>query len=201
VLAVLLRREVPTLRCRSGGEHVAYSERLRVSVARVSEIPEALGLLDDVASYWQGWDPSTASIPPVRDINPWVWFTANMEFLARCRLSGSLVATISLYERDGGGYHIGGTVHPVYRGQGYGREALALVCLIAHRHLGIPDLIAGCEVTNEASRRWLASCGFAPTAGPPLHQLPNGRVIQPCWWRHADRAMRRCRNEPWILHD
>ncbi|MEO3778813.1 hypothetical protein ABGB16_18560 [Micromonospora sp. B11E3] len=63
------------------------------------------------------------------------------------------------------------------------------------RHLGIRDLSAGCEVSNVASRRWLAACGFVPAEGPPTHVLPDGRVIEAMWWRHSDeRSRRRCRS-------
>jgi hypothetical protein len=73
-----------------------------------------------------------------------------------------------------------------------------MVCVIAHRHLGIAELYAACEVSNDASRRWLASCGFAPTSGPSRITLSNGRVVEACWWRHVDPAPRlRCRNDAW----
>ena len=63
--------------------------------------------------------------------------------------------------------------------------------------LGIENLTAGCETTNQASRRWLTSCGFRPIDGPPTHALPNGRVITACWWRReTSGAKRRCRNLP-----
>jgi hypothetical protein len=194
---------------------VARTERLWVSVGRLSDTLSTIALFDDVARYWQGCNGQETIVVPDADGTPreWaaasviprlvaagrdplLWHSAAMSFLARDRGTGALIADISLYQAPTGGYLIGGNVDRNHRGHGYGREALGIVCDIAHRHLGIADLSAGCETTNVASRRWLASCGFLPVAGPARHVLPNGRVIQSCWWRRSRPATRRCRNAP-----
>lgn len=213
--AVLRRTGVAGLSCRRGGVHVVETARLRIAVAWFGNTPEIYGLLDDVAAYWQGYsvpptmetvhpDGTVRRLPMVQAVqmclaighNPLMWHVDMMEFLARDRRTAVPIASISLYRGPSGGYQIGGTVAATHRGRGYGREALETVCAIAHQHLGIAQLNAGCEKANLASRRWLSSCGFTPVAGPPRHTLPNGRIIESCWWRRSAPSDDRCRNRP-----
>jgi Acetyltransferase (GNAT) domain len=212
---IMFRRTgVARLSCRHGGVHVVRTKRMWITVARLGDLPSMCGLLDDVARYWQGVEEQLTVVLPgtgptgervdgpaiprlvATGCNPLFWHVNCMTFVARARGTGELIADISLYPGSGRCYQIGGNVGRHHRGQGYGREMLTMVCRIAHRHLGIADLIAGCETTNEASRRWLASCGFWPAEGPPQHVLPNGRVIESCWWRKSAPAALRCRNSP-----
>lgn len=188
------RSGVPGLTCGRGGAHAVRTRRLTVSTTRVSDLASIATLIDDTARYRQGWDAFTVPAPIPGD--PVLWHATYMPFIARDRKTGAPVAHVSLYLGEDGGYRVGGTVGPAHRGQGYGREALAMVCLVAHRHLGIADLAAGCESSNVASRRWLASCGFSQVDGPARYTLPNGRVIDSLWWRRSNPAAHRCRNPP-----
>jgi RimJ/RimL family protein N-acetyltransferase len=197
------RSEVPGLKCGAGGAHEARSARLVVSTARLSDVVAAGALMDDEAQYWQGWSPDVLQ-PYARTLatsNPLMWKRRNIDFVARQRSTGALVVSISLYRSDGR-YHIGGTVSGDFRRRGYGREALDLVCLIAHRHLGIAQLTAECETANTASHRWLASSGFTMVEPSGTHTLPNGRVVESCSWRRTDAsAEHRCPNYPRDLAD
>jgi GNAT superfamily N-acetyltransferase len=195
--------------------HVVRTARMRVAVARLRDTLAADGLRDDVAAYWHGVSTppdvavaglggTTLRVPLAEAVpvllaaghDPPAWHTDVMTFLARDRRTGAPIVHVTLYLAAGSGYQIGGTVGRAFRGRGYGREALAAVCAIAHHHLGIARLRAGCETANVASQRWLASCGFTPTAGPPRHTLPNGRVVDVCWWHRSAPAADRCRNRP-----
>lgn len=190
--------EVPGLKCRAGGAHEARSRRLVVSTARLSDLLATAALMDDEARYRHGWSPEL--LEPYKRIlatsDPLMWKRRRMDFVARDRSTGALVVSLSLYRSDGQ-YHIGGTVGAQFRRQGYGREALLLVCLFAHRHLGIVELSAKCETAHEVSRRWLASSGFTMLEASGSHTLPNGRVVESCWWRRRDgSAKHRCPNFP-----
>lgn len=55
---------------------------------------------------------------------------------------------------------IGYAICPEMRGQGFGREASAMVLDYAHRTLGFPRVLAIVTPTNAASRRVLQSLGF-----------------------------------------
>jgi len=81
---------------------------------------------------------------------------------------------------------IGGIIDIGRRGQRFGTELLRTVRVIAHRHYGIPRLIAGCEASNDAGRAWLTRSGLTRTHGPDTHTLPNGRRIQATWWESTD---------------
>jgi RimJ/RimL family protein N-acetyltransferase len=195
--------------------HVVRTARLRVAVALLRDTLGADGLRDEVAAHWHGVstppdvavlepDGTTRRLPLAEAVpmflaaghNPPAWHADLMTFLARDRHTAAPVVHVSLYLDADGGYQIGGTVGRAFRGRGYGREALTAVCAIAHDHLGIARLRAGCETANVASQRWLASCGFTPAAGPGRHTLPNGRVIEACWWHRSAPAADRCRNRP-----
>lgn len=194
------RSGVPRLKCRLGGLHEARSTRLTVTTARLTDWLATSALMDDEARHWQGGTPERLTPDAaLLAADPVVWHKDFTVFVGRDRRTGTLVSSISLYRIDGR-YHIGGTVGADYRKQGIGREALEPVCSFAHRHVGIGVLTAGCEATNVASRRWLASCGFAIVEASGTHVLPNGRVIESCSWLRADvSARRRCwvGGRPW----
>jgi RimJ/RimL family protein N-acetyltransferase len=195
---VLWRSGPAGLTCRVGGEHTLPTARLVLTVARWSDQILALQLArDEQAQHWLGWSPETyaGQADLIRPSDPLLLGTDGLVFVARDRITGRLVVDISLIPRPLGEYDIGGKVDPDLRGQGYGTEAMLAACDLAHRHFGIMHLRAGCETTNEASRRWLVRCGFVPTAGPARHTLPNGRVIDSLWWAHVDPAAKvRCRS-------
>lgn len=191
------RTGVSTLTCRAGGAHQARTARLTVTTARLSDMSYVHGLADESARHWLGWGPAPAAAEfEGLAGDPLLWAGAFMKFLARDLRTGVPVASVSLYLDGDGRYQVGGVVGDGHRGLGYGREALDLVCRIAHRHLGIADLAACCEITNQASRRWLSSCGFLPVDGPGVFKLPNGRTIEACWWSRSGAARLRCRNRP-----
>ncbi len=213
--AVLRDTGVSGLTCRRNGVHAVRTPRLRVAVARLVDIADVDGLRDEVATYVHGVPtPATATVVEpdgttrrltlaeavpmflAAGLNPPAWHADLMTFLARDRRTKAPIVHVSLYRDSGGGYQAGGTVGAAHRGQGYGREALTAVCAIAHQHLGIADLSAGCETTNLPSQRWLASCGFTPTTGPTRHTLPDGRVIDAYWWQRSAPAADMCRNRP-----
>ncbi|MFB7273493.1 GNAT family N-acetyltransferase [Streptomyces sp. NPDC056244] len=87
---------------------------------------------------------------------------------------------------------IGGWLAPHSRGQGLGAELFGAGALLAHAHLGLDTVRAGTEVENTASRRALLRAGFVPGEGPDQHTLPDGRVIDACWFRHLDGPISQC---------
>ncbi|MBM0227962.1 MULTISPECIES: GNAT family N-acetyltransferase [Micromonospora] len=184
---------VPGLSCK-GATHRIRSARLEIAVARVRDLLDFAEMEDEEMRYWQGVSQEAAvaglaGLPP--DVP--VWTREAAAFTARERSTGRLVGSFSLYVQPGRQMHVGGSVVADARGRGYGREALELVCAIAHRHLGLCHLVARCEAANVASRRWLMSAGFAQVAGDPRHVLPDGRAVQALWWQRSDpRSRRRC---------
>ena len=193
-----LRSNPDRVECRFGGEHVASSARLRVVTARFSAYVRSLQFTrDGEARFWLGWGPEDAmrQLPPTPlPSDPLLLDPAFLGFMAMNATTGREVAWIVLRRGPDGAYEVGGMVDHEARGQGYGREALETVCSVAHHHFGISRLVAGCEMTNLVSQRWLRSCGFDWVAGPPQHTLPNGRVIDSLWWQRVDTsAKRRCR--------
>ncbi|MGC1215201.1 MAG: GNAT family N-acetyltransferase [Micromonospora sp.] len=191
----LTRWGVPGLSCR-GATHTVRSTRLEVSVARVGDLVEFAELEDEEIRYRQG----TSQRAVVGDLaafpsNVPIWTRECGTFVARERSTGRLVANLSIYVESGRQLHVGGSVVAGARRQGYGREALQLVCALGHRHLGMRHLIARCEAGNVASCRWLTSAGFTRMPGDPRHVLPDGRAVETLWWQHADPlSRRRCRS-------
>ena len=106
-------------------------------------------------------------------------------FAAMDKSTMHMVATMAASSASGA-TEVGGAVHRDYRGQGYGHAVLETVCGLLHRHFGIGRLVAGCEVTNTASQRWLAKSAFTRTPGPKTYKLPSGRVAQTIWWNRVD---------------
>ncbi|MEU2616220.1 GNAT family N-acetyltransferase [Micromonospora sp. NPDC007271] len=192
---VLSRSGVPGLSCR-GSAHTIRSARLRLSVARVRDVIEFSAAEDEVMRQRHGfsyaaWVQALAGLDP----DALLWTPDLAMFVARTRDTGRLVADLSLYTRPGRQVHVGGSVVAGARGRGYGREALELACVVAHRHLGLRYLGAACEADNVASGRWLMSAGFVRISGAPTHVLPDGREVESLWWLHEDpRARRRCRS-------
>jgi RimJ/RimL family protein N-acetyltransferase len=183
--------------CRWRGDHAIASPRLRVVAARRPELVAALALSRDAqAQHWLGWAPEELlrSLGTRTVRNVLLLRDDLSEFVAYEARSGRLAANIGVRRRPDGEYEIGGVVDPDLRGRGYGREALAAVCRLLHGHFGILRLLAVCESSNAASRRWLSASDFVRTPGPEHHALPNGRVIESLWWEHTDPdARRRCR--------
>jgi RimJ/RimL family protein N-acetyltransferase len=193
---------VPKVKCRYSGLHVARSARLDIVTSRVSDLARYTEAASEPeAQQWLGWRPEELAqdelglrADPLDGGQQVVRLSLDFLFFAGIeRTTGDLVAGIQVYRANDGSRAVGGTVSRPYRGKGYGREALAVVCELAHRHFGIARLTAGCEATNLASRAWLTSCGFRQTAGPATHVLPNGRQIDSLWWERTDpRAKSRC---------
>jgi RimJ/RimL family protein N-acetyltransferase len=195
---VIRRSRAERVECRFGGDHAAYSARLRLQVGRYSDAVNACHLDDDVARYWMGVPADQEhdhELPPGRD--PLLLTMDSMSFKAVDDRAHRLLAYITLARCGHGAYEMGGVVHAAVRGQGYGREALETVCRVAHHHFGIATLHAWCEPANIASVRWLASCQFVQIGPPREIELPNGRRTHFLQWQRVEPSARwRCGNFP-----
>jgi RimJ/RimL family protein N-acetyltransferase len=196
---VVRRSRAELVECRFGGDHAAYSARLRLQAGRYSDAVNACQLgLDDAARYWMGDRPDEEhdhELPPGRD--PLLLTMDYLSFKGVDDRAHRLLAYIALARCADGAYDVGGVVHAAVRGRGYGREALETVCRLVHHHFGIATLHAWCEPANLAAARWLASCQFIQV-GPPLEvQLPNGRRTHMLPWERVEPTARwRCGNFP-----
>ena len=186
----------PLLVCRADDLHVAESPRLWIVTSRVTDLARWMRVTADDPQAGEDWPAEylqqarQITLGPVADPldseQPLLPVDSNFLFFAGIdRLTGHLVAGLTVTSSDGVS-EIGGGVHHDYRAQGYGREVLDVACGLVHRHFGIARLVAGCEVSNLASQRWLAGAGFTSASGPPTHTLANGRVIQSMWWERVD---------------
>lgn len=194
--------DLTTVTCRPDGLHIAATPRLWIVSARMTDLFCSRDLMiDPEARYRHGLRPEDLDGPrfglmvdALDDPTPPLRVDLRYLFFAGIdQETNHLVTAITITSQDGVRYSIGGTVAHDHRNAGYGRESLAAVVGIVHRHLGIPRLTAGCETTNLASRRWLAGAGFRSIGGPSRHTLPNGRVIDSLWWEHLDEhASREC---------
>ncbi|MFI6599683.1 GNAT family N-acetyltransferase [Nonomuraea sp. NPDC050536] len=97
------------------------------------------------------------------------------------RIMGTVKITSSRSTRP----EIGGYLAPQYRGQGLGAQLFTLGRILAHAHLGLPEIYAGTEVGNVACRQSLLKAGFTPTDGTAHHTLPDGREVRGGWFRSA----------------
>lgn len=173
--------------------------RLRIASARFSH---TVGFMehgfDEQAWHFQGWKPEQVlGDLPSGNGDPLIFSSKLMWFMAFEAATERTVGWVSLDRATADTYYAGGVVAPEFRQQGYGRELLTAVCQLAHQHFGVVHVLAGCETSNLASVRWLASCQFTPAAETREHVLPNGRVIESLWWQRTDpTARRRCRNLP-----
>lgn len=186
----------PEVTCGPGDLHVAETPRMWVVTSRTGDFYRWVRVMaddPDGSPDWPARDLQRAQripLDPIADpvdspqelmpVDPNQLFFAGIDRETDHLVSGLMVNSTS------GESEIGGAVHVDYRGQGYGREMMAAVCGLVHRHFGIARLVAGCEETNTASRAWLAGAGFRLTSGPSPHKLPNGRVMQALWWEHVD---------------
>ncbi|MFI1194594.1 GNAT family N-acetyltransferase [Micromonospora sp. NPDC020750] len=185
---------VPGLICRRDPVHRVRSARLDISVARVRDLSELASLEDDETRHRNGRTlaDEVAALDGIDPALP-VWTREYAMFVARERITGRPAVSVTLAVTADRRMWVGGWVVADHRRRGYAREALDVVCAIVHRHLGVAELHAARETDNVASGRWLASCGFVQVDGPSTHVLPDGRSIEPDWWRHTDeRARRRC---------
>jgi RimJ/RimL family protein N-acetyltransferase len=183
--------------CGLGGFHKIRTPRLVLRTARRNEYRAAQRqFLDEAAQHWLGWSDEDLVRLTVRDsVDPLIWSAEQAGFLAWDTATKRAVAQVTLFRPTDDRVEVGALVDPARRGTGVGREALRLLCVLAHQHFGIVTLNASCEDRNQASRNWLTSCGFVPDLGPAGHTLPNGRAITALWWQHRDsNAQRRCRN-------
>lgn len=64
---------------------------------------------------------------------------------------------------------------PAARGRGIGRTAIAILCDIAQRQLGLRKLTAGCYASNAGSERAFLAAGFIVEARRPRHFLLDGQ--------------------------
>ena len=75
------------------------------------------------------------------------------------------------------GGHIGYSIHPAQRGQGYGKRQLSLA-LDRCRGLGLSRALLTCDGSNEASRRVIAANGGILE---DIRTTPDGKRMQR-WW-------------------
>jgi RimJ/RimL family protein N-acetyltransferase len=69
------------------------------------------------------------------------------------------------------------------RGQGLGRESLALVLVYVHRHLRLPFVRMGTAVDNRQARAQIEAVGgYEACRGS--RQLPNGQAVVAVWYEH-----------------
>ncbi|BCY10409.1 GNAT family N-acetyltransferase [Actinoplanes sp. L3-i22] len=197
----------PTVLCRADDLHVVETPRLWVVTSRATDYLRWYRLsIDDplISGDWRPEEIETirreVTLDPIADPidseQPLLPVKPNELFFAGIdRRTRHLVANISATTDKRGATNVGGAVHRDYRGQGYGHEMLSMVCHLLHRHFGYERLEAGCEITNQASRRWLTGAGFTETtAGDPTHTMPNGRIIQTYRFVYIDHDYElRCR--------
>lgn len=193
----------PFPRCRRTAIHVRRTPRLLVVSARTVDYWRHNELAGDAeALHWLGWDrsvtvplqqrPLVARLPIVRPEWAIPPTPHRMIFTAIDRTSLAIAGELTI-RLTGDEHHIGGVMRKDFRGQGHGTEFLTEVVRLAHKHFGLRRVVAGCEVDNTASRRWLARSGFAGAEGPQTYVLDNGREIKSLWWEHVDeKARRRC---------
>ncbi|WP_372455578.1 GNAT family N-acetyltransferase [Nonomuraea sediminis] len=105
------------------------------------------------------------------------------------RIMGALVIAVSQLNR----VEIGGYLAPQYRGRGFGAQLFTLGSVLAHTHLGLPEIYAGTETGNIACRQSLLKAGFTYTDGPAQHTLPNGRMVDSVWFKSAVAREATCR--------
>jgi RimJ/RimL family protein N-acetyltransferase len=180
--------------CRADGLHVTGSPRLWIVTNRLFDFARFSELArEPEAQRWLGWRPEDFNplrpsmiAWPVGQSEPMISPDMSiMLFAGIHRITNLMIGAISI-DRSGGRADVGGLIAGDHRGQGFGTELLDAARTMAHRHFGIRRLTAGCERANVASRRWLAKCGFHAVAGPPMHTLPDGRVIEAVWWESVD---------------
>jgi RimJ/RimL family protein N-acetyltransferase len=184
----------PAILCRPDEVHVVTTARLQVVGTRRRDLPLQVMLGSDADSQrWLGWRPE--DVVPVAEpmiADPLGRRTRTVPVTASCLSFAGIdpttrrVLTSVSLTRQEDHHEAGGMVHPAHRGCGLGTETLIAVLALAHRHLGIARVRAGCEPHNHASRRWLVKAGFMSAPGPATHTLPNGRAVGSLWWEHLD---------------
>ncbi|MGW6710311.1 GNAT family N-acetyltransferase [Streptomyces sp. NPDC054956] len=203
--------------CRDG-HHVLRTPRLLLRTPR-SQFDFWIGTAaasDPEAQHWFGWPAediqnaeTSAFLLALNDANRAVALKAlprtlrkamaqsvelpdsgqEHRLLAVDAADGSCVGMGSVTRHDAS---VGIWLAPAYRGRGYGTELVGAITEFGHRHLGLETLTAGTETTNAPCRRTLLAGGFTETEGARTHTLPDGRVIDPVWFRRQDAAAARC---------
>lgn len=182
------------------GHHVVQLEHLRLqSPTRSDMVVMSAAASDPAAQRWLGWPrqsvvresrresvlarhPGQGRRRAVRIVGKWY-------LIAIDRTTGLAAGGVGGDIRDG---DVGGWLAPQYRGRRLGAELFAGAAQFAHYHLGQEHVFAGAEPANVASIRALLSAEFSPTAGPEVHQLPDGRLIPASWFHHATNQATRC---------
>jgi RimJ/RimL family protein N-acetyltransferase len=180
---------------------VVRTERLRLQMPTGRDLKIMLAAASDPrAQRWLGWRADEVMAEAAREqllylgagegrVVPQAteqrWYLAAVEW-ATGRLAGAVGC-------DSGGHDLGGWLAPQFRGRGLGRELFTGAAEFAHHHLGLASVQAGTEVSNAACIAALTSAGYVPAAGPPSHQLPDGRTVSARWLRHdADHSSHCC---------
>lgn len=179
--------------------HVATTPRLWIVTSRANDYVRWMRqavedpgnrdeMTDEVARGWLSVSLGPVADPVLDSADPDAMMPVDPHFLFFAGISRQtrhLVGNLSVFSRHGVS-EIGGSVHRDHRRQGYGHEMLETVAGLAHRHFGLERLVAGSELANTASQRWLGRSGFTPTTGPDAVTLDNGRRLRTTWFEHVD---------------
>lgn len=79
------------------------------------------------------------------------------------------------------GVHIGLSLGPDGRGRGFGRRVVVALCDIAGRQ-GVAHVLGGTAEGNLAMQRVFEQVGAEQIGNGPI-QLPDGSMIESCWYR------------------
>ncbi|MFJ1756954.1 GNAT family N-acetyltransferase [Kitasatospora sp. NPDC088134] len=202
------------------GRHALRTERLLLfSPENKLDLAAALAAASDpVAQHWLGWTESVVADARVREAlvqvrpgDPGSLRSSPLfqRLLAEPLLPGDLeggwlVAVRADDGRYAGCAHVhpergelGGWLAPHARGERLGSELFRAAVHFGHTHLGLPVLRAGHERMNAPSGRALEGAGLAPSDGPALFTLANGRETEVRWLQHtAAEPATRCPGTP-----
>jgi diamine N-acetyltransferase len=95
-----------------------------------------------------------------------IYADKQLRLMVECVEDKQLVGIVDLFDFSPADHRaeVGIVIDPAYRGRGYGREALALLCHYAEHVLDLHQLYAYVFEDNAPARQLFASCGFSEVA-------------------------------------
>ena len=95
-----------------------------------------------------------------------IYADKQLRLMVECVEDKQLVGIVDLFDFSPADHRaeVGIVIDPAYRGRGYGREALALLCHYAEHVLDLHQLYAYVFEDNALARQLFASCGFSEVA-------------------------------------
>lgn len=163
------------------------SERLLLRAVSATDGPAILHTLDDEVRQAQGYDDEAvaaivASVPQQAETT---YGGCPMSFVVTRPGLAEVVGVYDIYvdPEDPEIPTLGWWLHGSARGQGLGRESLALVLRYVHKHLGLPYARMGTNVDNHRARAQIEAVGAYESLRSP-RQLPNRQTIQSIWFEH-----------------